>query len=173
MTSPPPTPSPPPRPSRKLRPSRIPLLLLAHPFELAIALLMAVSVAHVAQRPQALAALLPRPLVYSWVALGLVSVFALTAGLLWRHQAAGRAVEKAGLYLMAGTMLAYAIAFGAALPFAEAWPVVTQLGAIGVASVLRAIAIRRTERIVLNQLRNATADQLRDLVDGRPPRGTR
>lgn len=171
MTTPPhPTPSPPAPRRRKLR---IPLLLLAHPFELAIGVLLATSVGKVAQYPERLLDVIPVGLVFAWVALGTVGVLAITGGLLWRHRALGRAVEKAGLYLLAATMLAYAVVFAARLPFAESWNIVIQLGAIGAAAIFRAAAIRRTEAVILETLRTATADQLLALVDGRPPRGTR
>lgn len=150
-------------PGRATRARAANLTLYAHPFELAVAVMLVVSAARLAvQRSD----VLELSLVIGWAALNALGITGVVAGLFGSADLTGsrpkrrafyRAIEKAGLYVLAGTTAAYAVLLEARLPLTESWASDIQLGAIAVACILRALAIRKAERITLEELRKAAA----------------
>lgn len=149
-------------PGRANRARAATLTLYAHPFELAVAIMLAVSAARMVIQPPG--EVLEPPLVAAWAGLNLVSITAVVAGLFGSADLTGtqpkrrafyRAIEKAGLALLAGTTAAYAVIIEARLPLSQAWASDVQLAAIAAACILRALAIRKAERITLEELRKA------------------
>ena len=157
----------------------MPVVLYAHPFELCFAVVLLINGARAVSAgnddPPTLTQVLPGPVVTAWQYGTIIAGLAIIGGLLARRRALARAVEKAGLYVGAGVASAYGTALllviGKGAGYAGG-----QLVAFAVGAVLRAMAIRKTERVVLQQLQavNArTADPVAlvlQLVDGRPPR---
>lgn len=165
MTTPPPT-------GRRRR-FRIPVLLYAHPFEVCIgvaililggrALIEGATSPSVDQLPDL-------PLLLYRVASTLGGLGLIT-GLLLRQHALGRAVERAGCYVLASALAGYAVLVIAYQGREDGFGVSIITTAIAAGCLLRALAIRKTERIILASLRVANRDPivLRRLVDGRPP----
>lgn len=145
------------------------LTLYAHPFELAALILLGVSAVSTGIEPAALTGILSEGLVYVWAIANAVGVLATIAGLFLsadvtgnnpRRTSIGRGIEKAGLYLIAGTMGTYVIVLEAALPWRQSWSVSAQLLALGAAAALRAGAIRKAEKIELEQVRRLSASEV-------------
>lgn len=153
----------PPPPGRATRARAAALTLYAHPFELAVAVLLGASAIRLAvQRSD----VLELSLVIGWAALNALGIVTVVAGLFGSADLTGtqpkrrafyRAIEKAGLYVLAGTTAAYAVLLEARLPLSESWATDVQLGAVAAACVLRALAVRKAERITLEELRKAAA----------------
>lgn len=150
-------------PGRATRVRAAVLTLYAHPFELAVGVVLGVSAIRLAvQRSD----VLELSLVAGWAVLNALGIAAVVGGLFGSADLTGtqpkrraffRAIEKAGLYVLAGTTAAYGVLLEARLPLSEAWATDIQLGAIAVACVLRALAVRKAERITLEELRKAAA----------------
>ena len=167
MTAPPP---------RSPRHRRALLTLYAHPFELAVVVMLGVSAARAGLEPRLLVEVLSGQAVALWVALNSIGITATVVGLFGSaditgarpaQTAAMRAAEKAGLYLIAGTEAAVIAAVEAALPWRESWPSSVQLAVIAAAALLRAGAIRKAERIELETLeRLSSPEYLRRLLTG-------
>jgi hypothetical protein len=143
----------------------IPVVLYAHSFELAVAVLLGVSAIRTATRLEAVLGILNAPTVYAWATLTALGILGIVVGLFGaatpahanrpKLRAFYRASEKAGLYLLAAGTLVIAVLVEFALPFADAWPSDVQLGALAAACLLRAGAIRKAEAITLDVLRHA------------------
>lgn len=169
-------------PPRRLPAARSPwtrraaLTLYAHPFELAVVVMLGVSAARAGLEPRLLVEVLSGQAVALWVALNAIGLIATVVGLFGsaditgavpNKTAAMRAIEKAGLYLIAGTEVAVIAAIEVALPWAQSWPSSVQLAAIAAAALLRAGAIRKAERIELETLeRLSSPEYLRRLLTG-------
>lgn len=167
---------PPPRPGRAPRTRAALLTLYAHPFELATAVLLGVSAVRSGLDPETLAPILTPGLTAIWVIANTLGIVGIVAGLFGSADLTGeqpqrrafyRALEKAGLYLAASTTGAVTIAVLVQLPASQAWDPATQLAAITAACLLRAGAVRKAERIELDQLRKLNAsDYLANLLTG-------
>lgn len=152
----------------------LPVVLYAHPFELALGVAFTViglraifegtTTPSVDQLPE-----LPLLLYRAATTLGGLGVI---AGLIARAHALGRTVERASLYAVAGTWAGYSVLGLAYQGREDGFGVAIITLAIAAACLLRALAIRKTERVILAQLRHANAnpDVLRRMIDGRPPR---
>lgn len=163
-----------PRRPRTAGTGRLPVVLYAHPFELAFGLLLVLMAARASgvggSAPLRFDVLLPGYVVVAYTIASSLGGLAILIGLAGRAHPFPRALEKAGLYLVAGAFLAYAVA----LVNLDGFPgTITGLiqAVIGGACFLRAEAIRLTERIVLEQLRahnsgDADPALIIDLVDG-------
>lgn len=148
----------------------LPVVLYAHPFELALGVAFTViglraifegtTTPSVDQLPE-----LPLLLYRAATTLGGLGVI---AGLI----ALGRTVERASLYTVAGTCVAYSVLVVSVQGWRDGFSAAAITLAIAAACLLRALAIRKTERVILAQLRHANAnpDVLRRMIDGRPPR---
>lgn len=159
-----------PRETRRLR---FPNVLYAHPFEYAVgvgliliglrALFEGATTPSVDQLPAA-------PLALYRVAATLGGV-AVVGGLLARRHAIGRAIERAGCYVLSGALAGYAVLVLVYQGRDAGFAVGVITGALSLACLLRALAIRKTERVILATLREVNRDPeaLRRLVDGRPP----
>lgn len=137
------------------------LTLYAHPFELAVAVLLGVSAIRTATRLEVVLGILSPLTVYVWAIVTVLGILGIIAGVFGsadltglnpRRRAIYRAIEKAGLYLTAGATAVIAVLFEVAVPFTESWASDAQLAAIVAACLLRAGAIRRAERITLDVL---------------------
>ena len=164
--------TPPSRP-RSARRGRIPVVLYAHPFEVALGVAFVVIGLRTlieGQTTPAVDALPDLPhLLYRVVSvLGGVGVL---VGIALRRHAAGRTVERASLYAVAGAWAAYAVVVIDAHGWRGGFATSALAVLIAAACLLRTLAIRKTERVILAQLRTANRDPevLRQLVDGRPP----
>lgn len=163
-----------PTPPGRARKARVTLLTLyAHPFELATAVLLGVSAVRTATRLESVLGILSPSAVYGWAIATVLGILGIVVGLFGsadltgleqRRRAAYRAIEKAGLYLTAGATATIAVLVDVALPLSEAWPSDVQLGAIVLACLLRAGAIRKAERITLEELRRVTATEYLDAI---------
>lgn len=129
-------------------------VLLAHPFEVGFAVLFVIVGIGLAARGHEIRVSsvqrLPRMLVFGWEACLLLGGPAIAVGLMWRgSELMGRAIERAGLYLVAAAWFTYALTIGylvggkATLPIAQA---VT----MAVCCLLRAYALSRVDRRVLS-----------------------
>lgn len=154
----------------------LPVVLYAHPFELAFGLILTLIGIRQAGAlgAQPVGFDVPGYVDAAVVVGSILGGVSILVGLAGRTKALPRAIEKAGLYLVAGVFTAYAVALVALPGFAGTVTAVIEL-VIGVACFLRARAIGLTERVILEQLRrhntgHADPDAIRDLVDGRPPR---
>lgn len=159
-------------PSRRRR--DLPVVLYAHPFELALgvaftliglrALVEGTTTPSVDQLPEL-------PLLLYRVA-STIGGIGLIVGLLARAHALGRTIERASLYAVSGTWAGYSVLVVAVQGWRDGFSTAAITLAIAAACLLRALAIRKTERVILAQLRHANAnpDLLRRMVDGRPPR---
>jgi len=76
-----------------------------------------------------------------------------------RRAAFGRTLERAGLWITAGSLLSYAVALVASGPTLSATLVVCVLLSVTIGCVARAIFLRRVERVILEALRKANQDQ--------------
>lgn len=166
----------PPKPTGVRR--RIPVLLYAHPFEVTLGVILVVNgvrqLATGDSSPAIDDALPPVELLLYRVA-GLVGGIAILAGLATRSHAAGRTIERAGLWLVAGSYAAYLVMLVAEYGvLSDATYNLLTSTAVLLGAVFRALAIRKTERVVLAQLRalNNDREALRQLIDGRPPLGS-
>ena len=76
------------------------------------------------------------------------------------------------LRAVAGTWAGYSVLVVAVQGWRDGFSTAAITLAIALACLLRALAIRKTERVILAQLRHANANPelLRRMVDGRPPR---
>lgn len=162
-------------PRRPRRPPSLPVILYAHPFELAVgvafvviglrALIEGTTTPSVDRLPD-----VPLALYRLASTVGGVGII---AGLLARAHPIGRAIERAALYTTSGAWAGYAVLIiavqGSRNGFATALIAIT----LAAACLFRARAIAKTERVILATLREANAgsdrDVLRRLVDGRPP----
>lgn len=152
-------------PPPRRRPT-LPLVLLtlyAHPFELATAVLLGVSAVRTATRLEAVLGILAPPIVYAWAAVTVLGILGILVGLFGSADLTGahpkrrafyRALEKAGLYLLAAATGVIGVLVAVALPWGDEWPSDVQLGAVVAACFLRAGAIRKAERITLLTLRH-------------------
>lgn len=170
MTSPPPPESTPPR-----RRFQLPVVLYAHPFELAfgvVLVLNGVKALATGDLTPSVNATLPTFQLLAYRLMGLAGGLGVLVVLALRTRTVGRTIERSALWLTASSYLAYAVVLVGVFGTPAAWNALTA-GAVGVGCILRAIAIRKTDRIILRQLRKANADPdpvvLRRLVDGRPP----
>lgn len=158
-------------PSRRRR--DLPVVLYAHPFELALgvaftliglrALVEGTTTPSVDQLPE-----LPLLLYRAATTIGGLGVI---AGLLGRAHALGRTIERASLYTVAGTWAGYSVLVVSVQGWRDGFSTSAITLAIALACLLRALAIRKTERVILAQLRqaNANPELLRRMIDGRPP----
>lgn len=153
-------------PGRPTRSANATLTVLAHPFELAtVVILMGAAVRGVLNL--GILEFLPTGLAWTYAlvttagsiltVLGVFGSVDLT-GAHERRTAFYRALEKAGLLLLAGSTAALAILYAYGLPLAESWTVTAQFVAIALAAGLRAHAIRKAERILRRQLWRAIRD---------------
>ena len=144
------------------------LTLYAHPFELAVATILGVSAVDSGLNPASLGDLLPGYLVAVWVLANGLGILGVVVGLFGsadltggnpRRTAGYRALEKAGLYLVASGTAVVAVGLGTALRATpgQLWQPVAQLVAIAAACILRAGAIRKAERIELEAVRRLSA----------------
>lgn len=166
-------------PGRTPNKGRVTLLTLyAHPFELATAVILGVSAVSSGLDPTILDDVLTPGLVAVWVIANTVGIIGIVAGLFGsadltgsvpRRRAFFRAVEKAGLYLVAATTLGLTVSVEARLPVTESWNPSTQLVAIALACIFRAGAIRKAERIQLEELRRLTATEYLDAIRNATP----
>lgn len=164
-----------PTPRRSSVAGRLPLVFYTHPFELAIATLFVLSGAQsltATGPPNALELVVPHALVIIWQAGSIAGGALVSIGVVRRADALGRALEKAGLYVLAGITSAYGYAIAAAAGW-QAAIVVANLFAIAAGCLLRAGAIRRAERVVLEQLGNVakTPGPATGLLEPRNPDG--
>lgn len=159
---------PTPPPCRTPRARAAALTLYAHPFELATAVLLGVSAIRTATRLEDVLGILAPPIVYAWATITVLGILGIIVGLFGsadltgahpRRRALYRALEKAGLYLLAAATGVIAVLVAAALPWAEEWPSDVQLAAIVAACFLRAGAVRKAERITLLTLRRRRRSQ--------------
>lgn len=161
-------------PRRRHRPS-VPLVLYAHPFELAVAVVLGTSAIRTAIRLDDTLAVLPPLIAYAWAAFTALGILGVIVGVIGSTDVTGRrpglrafyrALEKAGLYLTAAATAVIGVLIANTLPLAESWAPDAQLTAIAAACILRALAIRKAERITLDVLRaTTTAADSADVVD--------
>lgn len=168
MTSPPP-------PETRRRSFRLPVVLYAHPFELAfgtVLVLNGIKALLTGDLSPSVDAALPTFQLLAYRLMGLAGGIGVLVGLALRTRTIGRTIERAALWLTASSYAAYAVVIVGVFGTQAAWTALTA-GAVALGCVLRAVAIRKTDRIILRQLRktNAAPDPvvLRRLVDGRPP----
>lgn len=161
---------------------RLPVVLYAHPIELALAVALTLAgiralIQHTAT-PASLEASASAVAVIAWQVGSVVGGLGLLAGLIGRRRRICRAIERASCYIVGSVAGAYAVALAAT---GEPGATLTAgtLGAIAAGLVLRAQAIRMTEDVIRRQLQAAARDDadaldaLLDLIDGRPPRDDR
>lgn len=142
---------------------RIPLVCLTHPFELGLGIALLATLVRgllAGQVTPSIDATLPDVprIMYQAVSglAGIAIVTGLTVRERHRGQRAenmGRAIERAGLYLAAGAFLGYSIVLGGTTG-GKAFVNVIVSVAIGLACILRGVAIRRSELIELEALRS-------------------
>jgi uncharacterized integral membrane protein len=162
-------------PASTRRPRRrfsLPVILYAHPFELALGFAFAALgirglIADVTS--PSVDALPELPLLLYRLG-SIIAGLGIIAGLIMRQRPIGRAIERASCYVLAGVLGAFALI----LLVVNGWDAfATGLVciALGAACFFRARAIAKTERVILEQLRAANAIAVADLlkiIDGRP-----
>lgn len=166
--------NPPPRSARRVR---VPVVLYAHPFEIALGVAFVVIGLRTVIEGQTTPAVdeLPELPLLLYRVVSVLGGLGVLVGIGYRRHALGRTVERASLYALCGAWAAY----GVIVLDAHGWRggAATALlgGLIASACLLRALAIRKTERVILSTLRAANRDPevLRQLVDGRPPQEPR
>lgn len=151
------------------------LTLYAHPFELATAIILGVSAVETLLRPEELTAALGAGLAAVWVAANTLGIALIVTGLIGSADVTGdrpklrafyRGTEKAGLILVAGATTAYAVLIGAHDPISiDTAASIVQLGAIAGACILRTLAIRKAERIQLEELRRMSRVTATEYLD--------
>lgn len=160
---------------------RIPVLFYAHPFELAIGFVLFISGirAFVSgdSSPTINDALPPAVLVTFQVVSFLAGTLILI-GLPIRRKPQGRALERAGCVLAAGTYTGYGVILAFTLPLGLAWSTLSTILALAFAFWLRAKSIRKTELTIERTLRAANRasdplDLVRRIVDSRGMGGDR
>lgn len=162
------------RPGRTARTRAALLTLYAHPFELATAVILGVSAVRTLRRPETITNLLGNGLAGIWVAANTIGIILIVVGLFGsadvtgerpKLRAAYRAAEKAGLYLVAAATAAYTVLILGRLPFTEAATPAIQLVAIAAACLLRAAAIRKAEKIQLEELKRLHRTSATEYLD--------
>lgn len=129
--------------------------VLAHPFEIAFAMLFVVvgiSLAlHNHEVKLSAVQMLPKPLVIAWEVCLLLGGPAIVAGLLWPgSEFMGRAIERAGCYLAAAVWTSYVIVIWKMAGAAAAVPI-AQGATITLGCMLRAWALSRVDRTVARE----------------------
>lgn len=156
------------------RPRRLPAVLYAHPFELALGvafILAGVRATEVLDfRAFPLDDRIVDLVLTGYIVGGIIGGAGILTGLACRVSALGRTIEQASLLLVAGVWSAYGLNL-ALLPGTGGAATGAIHIAIAVACLLRAIAIYKTARVILATYRTANSDAevLRRLIDGRPP----
>lgn len=159
-------------PIRRRKP-RVPLY--AHPFELAFGVVLLTGVIRdlglLGSAPSTFSGLVEPAVRYFYVGSSFLGGIGILYGLARRERPIARALERAGLYFAAGGFAAYGVAL-LTLPGSPAALAAVNALVIAGAAVLRARAVRRTELVILDQLRKAadgTVDPgvIVDLVDDR------
>lgn len=152
-------------------PWRIPLALYLHPFEVLVGFALVLiglrnlGVGDGLSAPPSILAAVGREAGVAWLAGSLLGGLGILVGVLGHSVALLRAVEKAGLYLVAGTSTAYAVALLGNVGVQAAGYSAATYAAIGGACLIRARAIRRAELATLEALRavNDTTSPLEPL----------
>lgn len=157
---------------------RLPVVLYAHPIELALAVALTLaglrSLIQSAAVPGSLEASASHLAVLAWQVGSVAGGLGLLVGLLGRRRAFFRALERASCFIVGSVAAAYAVALaGTGEPGATLSA--GTLAAIAAGLLLRAQAIRMTEDVIRHQLQvaaddDALRDALLDLIDGRPPK---
>lgn len=159
---------------RRMTDRPLPVVFYAHPFELALGIVLVVNAARAFTAGDVSPALdeaLPDGLRLVYQTASLLGGVGVLAGLRYRAHPRGRNLERAALIVMGCVYASFVVVLIGTYGPTLAWSSATNAAAIAAACWLRARAIRKAERVILAQLRNAQRDPaiLRRLVDGRPP----
>jgi hypothetical protein len=144
----------------------IPFILLTHPFELCISLILMLAGIQSFIRGQPFSAAIERDLTWALTLAWTVGIFVgalmVFVALLLRRQSMSevkritlRGIERSGLYFLAGSSWVYAFVIGTrgtASGYA-----IGMMTAVGVACVFRCIALRRADRATVEAYHNQAA----------------
>lgn len=152
----------------------LPVVFYAHPFELALGIVLVVNALRAftaGDVSPALDSALPPSIRLVYQTASLLGGIGVLAGLRYRAHPPGRVIERSALILMGCVYASFVVVLVGTYGPTVAWSSATNAAAIAAACGLRARAIRKAERVILHQLRSAKGDPaaLRRLVDGRPP----
>lgn len=147
----------------------LPVVFYAHPFELALGFVLALSgIRAIVTGGDVTPAvnLLPPVVLYVFQAVSFTAGVGILVGLGIRRKRFGRTLERAACWLAAGNYIGYGVVIAGKYPLADTWATLTTTIGIGLACVLRARAIRKTELAILRALRaaNTAADDADDLI---------
>lgn len=153
----------------------LPPVFYAHPFELAFGFVMFISGLRAfvsGESSPSINDTLPPAILTAFQLVSFLAGAAILAGLALRRHVFGRALERLGTILAAGTYAAYAVVLGRSLPLSLSWSTLTTVAAVSAAFYLRGRSIRKTELAILHALRASntstdTAELIRKLVDSR------
>lgn len=154
----------------------LPVVFYAHPFELALGFVLTLGgIRAVITGGDITPAvnLLPSPVLYVFAAVSFGAGIGILLGLATRRKTFGRAIERGACWLAAGNYIGYGYIIADRFPLSDSWATVTTTLGIGLACVLRAKAIRKTELAILRALQAANTaeddaqDLIRRLVDSR------
>lgn len=153
---------------------RVPVVLYAHPFEVALGISFVLAGIRATEVLDFQAFPLDRKIVdvvlTGYIVAGVIGGIGVLIGLAIRVQPFGRTLEQAALCLVAGAWSAYGLNL-ILLPGTAGVATGAMHIVIAAACLLRAVAIYKTARVILATYRHANndADALRRLIDGRPP----
>lgn len=162
-------------PPTKRRSWQLPVVFYAHPFELALGIVLLVNGTRgllSGDTSPAVNNALPESVLLAYAVLSIVGGAGLLLGLRWRAAPVGRGLERLALWVMCGVYSSYVVVLFATYPASTAWATGANGAAIATACLLRERAIAKTQRVILaTQRATQDAESVRRLVDGRPPRG--
>lgn len=152
----------------------LPVVFYAHPFELALGVVLVVNALRAFTAGDVSPALdeaLPASIRVIYQLASFLGGAGVLLGLRYRAQPRGRNLERASLVLMCAVYASFVVVLIGTYGPSVAWSTAANATAIAAACGLRARAIGKAERVIITQLRKAQQDPatLRRLVDGRPP----
>lgn len=137
------------------------VLLYSHPFEVALGVAFLVNAARAileGTSAPSVDALPPLPLFLYRLASGAAGL-GILAGVWWGDRPLGSAIRRAALYVIAGVWSSYAVLLVTFNGIGPAFSTATTLAALAVACVIKGLAIRKADRVVLAALREANAQE--------------